>query len=112
MAIDREQLIGEINLDGDGQFRRHWRRRIIEWDSAVPMKDRNAGLFRRRAFDSACDAIDAGITDPEQITEQVCGSFAGSIIVGIVTRLIIQIIVNRILKRLGLLAENCEVSDA
>lgn len=111
--IDRERLLAELDseLGQDRQFRRHWRRRVLRWNDAVAADDRNAGIFRRRVFDRTCDAVDSGMTDPDDIHGQVCGSFVGQLIIGIAANMIIKIMINRILKRLGLLPQDCEVAE-
>jgi hypothetical protein len=113
-VIDREKLYAELDADerNDRQFRRHWRRRSLKWNDDIAEGDRNAGLFRRRLRDRICDAIDAGETDPEAIEEQVCGSFVAQLLISAAINLLIKLVINRIMKRLGLLPQDCEVADA
>jgi hypothetical protein len=89
-------------LDADPIFRKHWKGLRLRWRDEVPEDQRNAGIFRRRAIELTCEAIDEGETDPKAITDRVCKGFE-TIIISIVVKLLIEALVRAILKRRGLL---------
>lgn len=114
MSIDREQFDGEFEgeLRQDKQYRRAWRRRHVQWRDDVPSGERNAGLFWRRVRNQIHDSLDAGESSPDVVLDQLCGSgIVAQIIISAALNFLFKLLINRIMKKRGLLPQDCEVEE-
>lgn len=89
-------------LDADANFRRHWKAFRPKWRTETPADERNLGILRHRAIELGEAGIDAGIHNPQKLTEHICGGLE-TIVIGIVVRLLVEALARALLKRRGLL---------